>query len=381
MPRSWTVNGRFLSQNVTGVQRYAREILSALDALIESGDALARDLTLRVVMPRGSTLDEPLRRTEVIETRQSGGYGWEQLVLPLYVRGGLLSLGNIGPLAMRRQILCVHDTNVRDAPESYAWRYRASQRVIQAILTRVARRVTTVSQYSAGQMLHHGIRSDDPIAVIPNGHEHATRVTPQHSPKTREIAGPTTIVIIGTPAPHKNIRMILELAPRLAAAGLHLAVVGQADPRVYRALGAVGDTPGCCWLGRLSDGEMRALLEDSLCLAFPSLAEGFGLPPLEAMAIGCPVVVSDRASLPEVCADAALSASAVDPDAWFACFQLLSQDHALRRTMIGRGRARAAQYSWRHSARLYLRAMAAIDGVASAAEAEDGATASELPAL
>ena len=117
------------------------------------------------------------------------------------------------------------------------------------------------------------------------------------------------------------------------------------------------------WLGRVSDGELAALLRDSLCLAFPSLTEGFGLPALEAMAVGCPVVVSDRASLPEVCGSAALFAPPDDQDAWFDSFVQLRGSQALRLQMIGKGRARASAYSWRATALRYLEAMAAADGV------------------
>jgi glycosyltransferase involved in cell wall biosynthesis len=109
---------------------------------------------------------------------------------------------------------------------------------------------------------------------------------------------------------------------------------------------------------------LAALLQNCLCLAFPSLVEGFGLPALEAMALGCPVVVSDRASLPEICGDAALYASPEDADAWFSRFMELATKPALRERMIARGRAAASRFSWAASAERYLQAMAVIDGVA-----------------
>jgi len=81
------------------------------------------------------------------------------------------------------------------------------------------------------------------------------------------------------------------------------------------------------------------------------------------MAVGCPVVVSDRASLPEVCENAALFAPPDDPEAWFDRFMQLRNSEALRLQMIGKGRARASAYSWRATALRYLKAMAAADGV------------------
>ena len=360
--RHWTINGRFLSQGLTGVQRYAREIVRALDAELIEGHALARALDLRLVVPRGADrLD--LQAIRTIETDRAGGHLWEQAVLPRHVEGGLVSLGNAGPLAVRRQIVCMHDMNTRTCPESYSALYRAAHRLLQPLLGRRVAAVATVSRYSAEQLVRHGICGPDRIAVMPNGHEHALRWRPRHSARTRAAAGPDTIVMIGTPAPHKNIRLILGMAERLAEAGMRIAVAGAAAPRVFRPDAEAAPFRGVTWLGRVSDGEMAALLQDSLCLAFPSLTEGFGLPPLEAMALGCPVVVSDRTSLPDLCGAAALYASPVEPDQWFAAFRQLHGDPDLRARLVERGRDRAQLFSWAESARLYLAAMARIDGV------------------
>jgi glycosyltransferase involved in cell wall biosynthesis len=114
------------------------------------------------------------------------------------------------------------------------------------------------------------------------------------------------------------------------------------------------DEKGIIWLGRVSNDELAALLKDSLCLAFPSYVEGFGLPALEAMALGCPVVASDRASIPEVCGTAALYAAPDDRAAWLGHFLRLQSDAALRLDLTEKGRARAKHFSWRQSAQLYL---------------------------
>ena len=119
------------------------------------------------------------------------------------------------------------------------------------------------------------------------------------------------------------------------------------------------------WLGRVSDAELAALMQDSLCLAFPSLTEGFGLPALEAMAIGCPAVVTDRASLPEICGDAALYAPPDDATRGSTVSGSLRNSLQLRSLMVPKGRARAFCFSWRASALRYLRAMAQADGIAA----------------
>ena len=363
MARRWTINGRFLSQPTTGVQRYAREVVRALDALIAEQAPLARGLEVGLHCPPGSD-KIPLAIIERREIGRTSGHIWEQTQLPLSLDGGgLLSLCNTGPLLSRKHIVCIHDANVWNAPQSYSRAFRSFYRALLPCLGKTAWRVSTVSDYSLGELVHRGVIPAQRAFVAPNGHEHATRWTPEHSVRTRMAASRETIVMIGSAAPHKNVGLVLDMADRLAEAGLRIAIVGMSDSRVFKSGPTSTKAQNIQWLGRISDGELAALLEDSLCLAFPSLTEGFGLPALEAMAVGCPVVVSDRASLPEVCGSAALFAPPDDPEAWFDRFMQLRNSEALRLQMIGKGRARASAYSWRATALRYLKAMAAADGV------------------
>lgn len=363
MARRWTINGRFLSQATTGVQRYAREVVRSLDNLIQERVPLARDLHVELLCPPGSA-NFPLFSVERREIGGAVGHVWEQARLPFALEGGgLLSLCNTGPLLSRKHIVCIHDANVWNAPQSYSRAFRNFYRTLLPYLGKTAWGISTVSDYSLGELVRRGVIPAQRAFVAPNGHEHALRWAPEHSIRTRLAASPETIVMIGSAAPHKNMRLVLNMADRLAEAGLRIAIVGISDTRVYRSGATSANAQNIHWLGRIADGELAALLADSLCLAFPSLTEGFGLPALEAMAIGCPVVVSDRASLPEVCGNAALFASPDDQDAWFNSFVQLRSSRSLRGQMISKGRARAAAYSWRATGLRYLEAMAAADGV------------------
>jgi glycosyltransferase involved in cell wall biosynthesis len=361
MMRHWIINGRFLTQSRTGVQRYAWEIVHALDRHLAADHALARNLDIELVVPAAA---EDLPDLQAIRTRRTGagsGHVWEQTILPRHVRNGAISLTNTGPLAARKQIVCIHDLNTRNFAASYSVPFRLLYRTLIPALGRAATIVTTVSHYSADQLVRFGVCTRDKIMVAPNGHEHVLHWAPQHAAQTRGLVGRETIVLIGSPAPHKNVEIILRMADELASAGLRVALVGNADPGVFRRAGA-SDAPNVHKLGRLPDSALAALLGDGLCLAFPSFVEGFGLPPLEAMALGCPVVTSDRTSLPEVCGDAALYASPDDPKAWFDSFMRLRRDPALGETMVRRGRQRAQHFSWGSSAETYLQAMARADG-------------------
>ncbi|WP_037385226.1 glycosyltransferase family 4 protein [Sinorhizobium americanum] len=362
MERWWTINGRFLAQPVTGVQRYAFEILHALDELLVEGSSLSRRLRIELLVPVEASVPY-LRAISSRSVAPMSGQLWEQTSLATHARGGLLSFCNTGPLSIRKQILCIHDVNTRACPQSYSLAFRLLYGALIPILGRRVAAVTTVSDYSADELVRHRICRSAKITVIPNGHEHATRWQPRHSPTTRAAAGPNTIVVVGSAIPHKNIALIIGMAERLASVGLRIAVVGMSDARVFKAAARPASSGNVTWLGRLSDEELAALLKDCLCLAFPSFVEGFGLPPLEAMAIGCPVVSSDRASLPEICAGAALYASPEDPEAWFDRFMQLRKLPDVRERMISLGKARALNFQWKASARQYLEAMAALDEV------------------
>jgi glycosyltransferase involved in cell wall biosynthesis len=365
MARQWSINGRFLSQPVTGVQRYAREILQGLDEHLANEHPLARRLNLELIIPADSVGRPSLRAILVRSAGRSGGHVWEQAVLPLQVESGLISLCNTGPLMLRKHIVCMHDANTRTHPESYSFAFRTLYRALLPALGRTATTIATVSRHSADQLVHYGISKREKILIAPDGYEHAQQWKAAHSPATRAAAGPNTVVIIGSPAPHKNVGLIVGMAKELATAGLRLAVAGISDSRVFATSkpGSIG--PNVCWLGRLSDNELAALLQDSLCLAFPSLAEGFGLPALEAMTLHCPVVASDRASLPEICGDAALFAPPFDGDAWLACFLRLRDEPKFRNELIAKGRSRATLFSWKKSAEVYLQAMADADAISA----------------
>lgn len=361
--RRWAINGRFLVQPITGVQRYAYEIVRALDDALCNDHPFAEGLDVRLVVPRGIANLPNLHRIHIVETGTGGGRLWEQIDLPRVASHGLISLCNSGPLGHRRQIVCIHDLNTRIVPESYSWSFRTFYRIFVPALSRRAVSVSTVSQYSASQLEYFKVCDCDKIRVIPNGSEHAHRWMAAHSEKTREVAGKHTILMLGSSAPHKNLELMLGISQDLERMGLRLAIIGGGDPRVFssKMMSKGLMLSNVTWLGRISDSELAALMEDCLCLAFPSLTEGFGLPPVEAMGRGCPVVVSNCASLPEVCGTAALYAPPDDPVAWVQQFKRLLYEPELRAGLVRNGPIAAARYSWNKSAELYLRCMAECD--------------------
>lgn len=349
----FAVNGRFLTQNLTGVQRYARNVVAEIDVALAKANA-----TASIIAPPGGE-DPHLTAMPLTSVGPLTGHAWEQVVLPVNWRGRLLNLCNTAPVAKADQILCIHDANVFTAPESYSPVVRWWYGLLQPLLVRNAARIATVSNTSARQIARHlPVRATD-IAVLPNGHEHAlawdpalARIAPSVLATVSEASDRRFVLALGSHARHKNLPLLVDAAPGLAEIGVDVLIAGgDADifaPEVLRMASNVQV------IGLVSDHDLAYLMERAVCLVFPSWAEGFGLPIVEAMARGCAVISSDRASMPEVCGDAALLASPADPAAWVRQVRALLGSRQLREELVGRGRERVRLFSWAQTAAGYM---------------------------
>jgi glycosyltransferase involved in cell wall biosynthesis len=354
-------NGRFLVRPVTGVERCGGEIIRAVNALCTEGHSAVDGLDFEVVRPPGDRVSERFSRIpeRVIGTR--GGHLWEQFDLPRYVRGGtLVNLCNSAPLHGALNITCVHDANVFLTPKSFAWPFRVAYWILLPLVIRRSSRWITVSDYSARQLVRLGVADRLPSAIVGNGSEHIGRLQPSRS-RFAMIELPTSFIFaMGSKSQNKNIDLLLGLARALHAAGISIVLAGGANSRVFNGSAATPD-PNVLELGRIEDEDIAFLCSRALCFAFPSCYEGFGIPAIEAMACGCPVIASNSSALPEVLGDAALLCSPTDPKAWLSAISSLARDPDLRARLAQRGRERAAAYSWRLAA---LRLLDVIRSVA-----------------
>jgi glycosyltransferase involved in cell wall biosynthesis len=360
--RRWTINGDFLTLRPSGLARYAREVTRALDGLLREQHSLTRGLSMVIVAPREPS--EPLR-LEKLPVRVLPEWRWPRLPqfwvqaqLPWSVEGGLLSFCNLGPLLVRRQILCIHDLQTCLVPDSYGRGFRLAHQILLPLLGRSTAAVTTVSGFSKSNLARYGVVRERKVVVTYNGHEHALRWDPSRS--SLALGERPFVLALGRRERHKNNDLLRQLAAPLDGLGLDLCIAGDVDPAVFEA-GNRTLPANLRLLGRVDDDDLARAFEEALCFLFPSRVEGFGLPALEAMARGCPVVASDAACLPEIYGSGALYAPPDDVKAWIGQVRRLKEEPLLRDEMRAEGRARSERYSWRTIAETYLEIMARID--------------------
>lgn len=278
-----SVNSRFRTRSITGVERFATEVVDRLQK---------RDgISLEEIVP-----EIPLSGFK--------GHWWEQWNLPRKVRRDsvLFSPCNTGPLSVKRQLVVIHDAAVWDCPEAFSRQFGTLYRQLLPRLAKRVGSVATVSEFSRGRLAHHLGISEEKIHVLGNatGNEFVPAVDCGTS-------SPPTLLCVGSLDPRKNFNRLVEAWIQLAESNrlpenARLEIIGSAKPTNFSNF-EMKDAPGISWLGRVSDEALVKHYQNATAFIFPSLYEGFGLPPLEAMACGCPVLLSNQASLPEVGGD------------------------------------------------------------------------------
>ena len=258
--------------------------------------------------------------------RPPAGQLGEQAYLPLVRAELIYSPANLAPVVSRRNVVVIHDTAALRHPEWYSRPYVAWQRAVLPRIARRARLVITVSEFSRREIEQVlGARA----TVIPNGVEERFRPTGEKGDYA---------LVVGTRIARKNMAALDATVRALASKGIELVAAGSGRSYMRQEVTAIRQ------LGYVADDELPSLYARARVLLMPSLYEGFGLPVLEAMASGTPVVAANRGALPETCGDAAL---VVEPDDFAdAALEALDNDR-----LIAAGLDRAARFTWERTAR------------------------------
>ncbi|PEM31561.1 glycosyltransferase family 4 protein [Bacillus wiedmannii] len=300
------INGRFLTQKTTGVQRVAEEIVKEFDEILIDLN-LENKVEVIILTPKNIIKNLKLKRIKIQKIGPFTGHLWEQLVLPMYTKGNMLiNLCNTGPIYKREQVVMIHDAAVCSSPMGFSKQFVMWYRFVYKRLAKSANKIITVSNFSKQELVSYFPDMVSKIDVIYNGVDHIGKINPnidileKHNLRSEEF-----ILAVSSMNPNKNFKIITDAIHGIKDFKGQVVIVGGAASKVF-ANTEMEFNNDIIWTGYVSDEELVALYKHAKVFVFPSLYEGFGLPPLEAMAVGCPVIASNAACIPEICGDHAL---------------------------------------------------------------------------
>ncbi len=364
------VDGRSLLGEPTGVGRYLRNILREMTSL-------APDIGFRVYLDRNG--DDGLGEHPRIDRRRRGGargsnvVAWTQWVLPAMIRREPVALVHFPfytmPLLLDRpSVVTIHDITFSLHPEWFPWKARISFAALAPWSARRARLVLTVSECSRRDLIARYGLDPSRVAAVPLAADRS--FTPRSAAEVREVTGRLGLATpyllhLGSLHPRRNLERLLEAFALLAdrRPDLRLVLAGRVEApwtRIEPIVAARAPAGRVIHLGYAREEDLPALITGAAALVFPSLYEGFGLPVLEAMACGTPVVTSNVSSLPEVAGEAALLVDPRSPAAIASAVTSILDEPALARRLREEGLKRAGRFSWRLTAERTLEAYRSV---------------------
>lgn len=341
---SYYINARFLTQPITGVQRYGIEISRAIKQFAPS---------VKFVAPRNIIHHEIANELEVDICGHLTGHLWEQTELPIYLRKAgnpiFINLANTAPLDYNNNVIALHDVAFERYSQSFNWKFKAFYKFLIPKLLRKSKAIITVSDFSRSEISElYKIQYND-IYVI---HNSVSEIFKPISRATKD----KYILAVSSLNLQKNFISLVKAYILLKRDDVKLVIVGGfnsnfTDPLITKFF---ENNPNILLKGRVSDIELAELYSNALCFVYPSLYEGFGIPPLEAQACGCPVVVSNVASLPEVCGDSAVYCDPYSINDIADKVSMLIDSYTLRESMQLLGFKNINRFSWKNSAEKIL---------------------------
>lgn len=288
------INGRFLSQNITGVQRYAREIFAELDKLCEGVEII-------MAVDKHAENIPHYKNIKVHKCGVFSGTLWGQISLPLFVlknKGLCVSVANVPPI-LTPHVIAVHDVNFKVNRQFFSkgialWYNFAFGAVINRI-----KDIITISEFSKSEICRVYKKDYKNITITYTGWQHFEKLPYDESALQKYgLEKGKFYFAMSSMSPNKNFRWIAEAARKNP--DCIFAVSGQVDKKIFGD-GQTFDAPeNMKFLGYVSDGEAKTLMRDSRAFLFPTFYEGFGMPPLEALSTGAKAVVSDANCMREI---------------------------------------------------------------------------------
>jgi glycosyltransferase involved in cell wall biosynthesis len=345
MPVKIFINGRYLTQKITGVQRNAFELTKHLLPLIKNAVVLVPDETIN----KSYHIDNwPLLKAGKLK-----GVLWEQFSLPFFLKKQkekslLINLTNTAPLSYSNQVVSIMDMTTFIEPAWFNKKFAYYYQWLVPKIVKRSRAVFTISENSKRDIIKFTGIKEEKIKVLYCGISEIFLSPFENHSDILERLGLKTqkyLMAVSSLDPRKNFKKLIESFFETDI-DIPLVIVGSKG-KVFGDAGVINyNSSRIIFTGYISDEDLKQLYKSSLCFVYPSLYEGFGIPPLEAMASGCATIVANTSSLPEVCNDASLYVDPYDSESIASAIKNLVNDESLRSSLVIRGFENVKRFSW-----------------------------------
>lgn len=339
------VNARFLTQKLTGVQRFAIEISLELKKILKEN--------VQFVSPCNIEQKEYARILGAIVVGKHKGHIWEQWDLPKYLKEQksplLLCLCNTAPLFYKNKIVTVHDVAFMAYPQTFNKSFLYFYRFMIPRIMVSAKRILTVSEFSKNEIIKYYNIDEEKISVIYNAVTNDFRKKHDNT-----LLEEKYILAVSSLNYRKNFITVLQAFDVLLKQNQNilLYIIGDLHNSNFSNINIdqYKDNPKIKFLGRVTDCDLIRYYSNAFAFVYPSFYEGFGIPPLEAQACGCPVICSKASCLPEIFGNSVSYCNPNNPASLAEAIINLCNNEQLRLDLIERGLRNVAKYSWEKSA-------------------------------
>lgn len=342
----FVVNGRYLTQKATGVHRYAFEICNKLHEM---------GVDFHVAIPQ--EIDPGYKfEFKTVKCGSLKTHMWEQISLPRYLKSIgsplLISFTGCGPLNYSNQIMTIHDVSHERYPQWFSKNYYRFYHFMMPRIGRKAHAVLTVSEFSKREIVETlGLKAEKIHVVHSNVPFHSKPSEDEILNFHRDTDAERYIIAVSSMDPRKNFVRLVEAFDKIEDKSVKLYIIGMSfkafnTPDLQKLINERVHLPGY-----IPDEALQLMYQNALLSVYPSLYEGFGLPPLESMTYGCPAINSDIPALREVSEDAALYVDPYDVKDMTVKINQLLEDEPLRRSLCLKGLEQIKKYSWDKSAK------------------------------
>lgn len=342
------LNGRFLTQSLTGVQRHALELVKGIDSLISAGEINKEEYIFILIHPKGIIYRPQLKNILIEKRGILKGNLWEQVELPIYTFGHLLlSMCMVSSIFKLKQIVIVQDASCFANKTFFTNLFRYWYIFNIICLGKTSKHIITISEFSKKELVKYAGIKPEKITITYLSPDHMNLIGEANSDFKNMIVSHKPFVLgVSSMSPNKNFKGLVEAISILDSGGVKYKVIiaGGANPKIFNKSVDFGDS--ILYLGYVSDEELKTLYENASLFVYPSFYEGFGIPPLEAMYFNCPVIVSNTSAMPEVCKDAAIYCNPNNPSEIAQKINTLMNNKTLLDNLRIKGNLKMNEYSW-----------------------------------